>query len=75
MSSAFRFLDGKSLETVRRILQELNTYEASVTIEDVICTLGTEKGVKLSRDELEVTTEEVRQMVLMEDRKTYKAQT
>ncbi len=74
VSSAFRFLEGRSLESVRRTLQELNIHEASVRLEDVVCTLGTDKGVKRSRDELEIMTKDVRQMVLMEARKTYKAQ-
>jgi hypothetical protein len=74
VASVFRFLEGRSMDTVRRTLEELRMHESSVNLDDVVCTLAADKYAKLSRDELELMTEDVRQMVLLETRKTYKAQ-
>jgi DNA modification methylase len=74
VSSAFRFLEGRSLESVRRILEELKMHGSSVRLEDVVCILGADKGAKPLRDELQVITDDVPQMALLEARKTYEAQ-
>jgi DNA modification methylase len=74
VASAFRFLEGRSLESVRRTLEALNADGASVRLEDVACSLKPDNATKLSRDELAMITEDVRQMVLLEDNPTYKVQ-
>jgi site-specific DNA-methyltransferase (cytosine-N4-specific) len=74
VSSVFRFLEGRPLESVRRILAGLAENEANVMLEDVVCTLRTVKGTRQSRDNLEVSTEAPRQMVLLEECAKYKAQ-
>lgn len=74
ISSAFRFLEGRSVESVRRILAELQEPNASLFLDDIICSLGSEKKPKVSRDVLEVETSDVRQMVFLEEHKPYKAQ-
>jgi DNA modification methylase len=74
VSSAFRFLEGRSMESVRRILGELQADNACVVLDDIVCSLGSEKKAKISRDALDAMTSDVRQMVLLEERKTYKTQ-
>jgi site-specific DNA-methyltransferase (cytosine-N4-specific) len=74
VSSVFRFMEGRSLESVRRALGELNTYEASVELTGVICSLEPDQRAKTSRDQLESITSDMQQIVLLEDRATYKAQ-
>lgn len=72
--SIFRFLEGRSLAFVRRTLGKLNTYEANVRLDDVVCSLEPDQRAKTSRDKLESITSDMRQMALLEDRTTYKAQ-
>jgi DNA modification methylase len=74
VSSIFRFLEGRPLESVRRVLAKLNSDEAQVTLEDVACSLGTVKGTRTSRDDLETSTEPPRQMTLLENCKKYHVQ-
>jgi DNA modification methylase len=74
VSSVFRFLEGRSLESVRRIVGQLQADDASLTLEDVVCSLGLDQKGKVSRDEVENMTTDVRQIVLLEGRTTYKAQ-
>jgi site-specific DNA-methyltransferase (cytosine-N4-specific) len=74
LSSAFRFLEGRSVEVVRRILGQLQVDDASLVLDDIVCSLGSERKVKTSRDALEDMTSEARQMVLLEERKIYKSQ-
>lgn len=74
VSSIFRFLEGRPLESVRRILAELKQDTANIKLEDVVCSLQAVKSAKRSRDDLEVSTESAQQMVLLEERAKYKAQ-
>ncbi len=66
--SIFRFLEGRSLAFVRRTLGKLNTYEANVRLDDVVCSLEPDQRAKTSRDKLESITSDMRQMALLEDR-------
>jgi len=75
VSSVFRFLGGRSLEAVRGIVERLQEDDASLALEDVVCRLGPpEPKAKASRYTLENMTSDVRQMILLENRETYKAQ-
>ena len=49
-SSAFRFLEGHSPETVKRVLGELNNIHANFFIGETVCALEPVKKAK-SRDE------------------------
>ena len=74
VSSVFRFLEGRSVETVRSILEQLQADDKSLVLDDIVCSLGSERKTKTSRDALEEMTSEVRQMVLLEERKVYRTQ-
>lgn len=74
VASVFRFLEGRPVETVRRILSELVSDDANVVLEDVLCSLTNGNTVKVSRDDLTTTREEARQMMLLEEKAKYKAQ-
>ena len=72
-ASVFRFLEGRPLETVRRILSELLSDHANVFLEDVVCSLGNSGNTRASRDNLITTRNEGRQMTLLEDKAEYSA--
>jgi len=74
VTSVFRFLEGRSTESVRKILSELVSDDANVTIEDVVCSLTNVNSAKASRDDLITSREEVRQMALLEEKGKYEAQ-
>lgn len=74
VASVFRFLDGRPVETVRRILSALDSDDANIFLEDVVCSLANGDSVKATRGDLIATREETRQMVLLEEREKYKAQ-
>jgi DNA modification methylase len=74
VASAFRFLEGRPLEAVRRILSELVSDDANVILEDVVCTFRNGGSTRASRDDLITTRDEARQMVLLEKKAKYKAQ-
>lgn len=74
VASVFRFMEGRPLESVRRILAKLTAEEASVTLDDVVCTLGKGSTTGASRDDLLVAPERPRQMTLLEEHAEYKAQ-
>jgi DNA modification methylase len=74
VASLFRFLEGRPLEAVRRILSELVSDDANVVLEDVICSLANGSLTKASRDDLITRRDEARQMVLLEETGQYKAQ-
>lgn len=73
-ASAFRFLEGRSIQTIKRVLDEMSVATANVFLNDVVCSLGTNKEAKVSRDALESMTTDNSQMVFLEDSKSYKAQ-
>jgi DNA modification methylase len=73
-ASVFRFLEGRSLESVRRILSKLVSDEANVILEDVACSFRSGGSTRASRDDLILTRDESRQMVLLEEKVEYKAQ-
>jgi len=54
-------------------LSSLTSDDASVVLEDVVCSLSNRVIEKVTRDDLITTREEARQMVLLEGRKQYKA--
>lgn len=74
VTSVFRFLEGRPIETVRRILSACASDDANVILDDVVCSLTNGSAAKASRDDLITTREETRQMVLLEGRGQYKAQ-
>jgi len=74
VASVFRFLEGRPLEAVRRILSELVSDFANVILEDVVCSLGNGGNGRASRDDLITTRNEARQMTLLEEEAEYKAQ-
>ena len=63
-------MEGRSLESVRRILEQLHAEAASVQLADVLCSLGPARGVKAAREVIEIPTDDARQMMLLEARKT-----
>lgn len=73
-ASAFRFLEGRPLESVRKVLAELVSDDANVTLEDVFCSFKSGSSTRASRDDLIVSSDEVRQMVLFEEKAEYKVQ-
>ena len=72
VSSVFRFLEGRSLESVRNIIETLNKEAANVQLADVVCSLGPDKGAKLTREDMVVFTNDTRQMILLESNKASK---
>jgi DNA modification methylase len=74
VTSVFRFLEGRSVETIRRILSQLASDDANVVLEDVVCSLTNGSAEKASRGDLIATREESSQMVLLEERGQYKTQ-
>jgi len=74
VTSVFRFLEGRPTEAVRKILSELVSDDANVTIEDPVCSLTNGNSAKASRDDLITSCQEVRQMVLLEEKGKYEAQ-
>jgi site-specific DNA-methyltransferase (cytosine-N4-specific) len=73
VTSVFRFLEDRPIETVRRILSELVSDDANVVLEDVVCSLTNGSVGKVSRDDLTTTREGMRQTVLFEEKAQYKA--
>jgi len=49
-TSVFRFLEGHSSETVKRVLEELNESNANFLIDEALCTLEPFKNAKLQDD-------------------------
>ena len=74
VASVFRFLEGRPLASVRRILSELVSDDANVILEDVVCSLKNGGSTRTSRDDLIATRDEARQMVLLEEKAVYTAQ-
>lgn len=74
VSSAFRFLEGRSVESVRRILRELEEDNACLVLDDIICNFGSEKKTKTSRSSLDDLPAGVRQLILLDGHETYKIQ-
>lgn len=66
VSSVFRFLDGRSMEYVRRILEGLAAEGASLVMDDISCSLASARQAKASREVLADMPMESRQMVLFE---------
>lgn len=73
-ASILRFLEGRPLESVGRLLSELVSDDANLTVEDVCCSLKNGSNTRASRDDLVAARDEVRQMVLLEEKSEYKAQ-
>jgi len=71
IASVFRFLDGRSVESVRHVLEGLRAEGASVFLDDVVASLGTGRQTKTPRDVLTDTPSIPRQMALMEKRQEY----
>jgi site-specific DNA-methyltransferase (cytosine-N4-specific) len=74
VASIFRFLEGRPIESVRRILSELVSDDANVILEDVVCSLRIGGSTRASRDGLIATQDEARQMALLEEKAAYTAQ-
>ncbi len=74
VASVFRFLEGRPLETIRKILLSLALDDANVLLEDVVCSLSNGGTAKTSRGDLVASCEDVRQMVLLEERELYNSQ-
>lgn len=72
MASVFRFLEGRPIETVRKILSAFVSDDGNVILDDVVCSLTNGSTAKISRDDLIASREEVRQMVLFEEKGQYK---
>ena len=73
VASAFRFLDGRSLEAIRQILVQLQADNASLVLDEIVCSLRPNSGVKLSRDALQKESSNLKQMAFLERRAKYKA--
>jgi len=73
VSSVFRFLEGRSVESVRRILNELQDDHANFFIDQVVCKIGTVGMVKPKRELIDESPLPARQLALLEDRAKYKA--
>ncbi|MBI5645950.1 MAG: site-specific DNA-methyltransferase [Ignavibacteriae bacterium] len=73
VASVFRFLEGRPVEVVRRILSALASDDANVILEDVVCNLANGSNAKVTRVDLIATQEETRQMVLLEEEGKYQA--
>ncbi len=72
VTSVFRFLEGKSLGTVRKILSALTVDDANLLLEDVACTLKKGSSHKTSRGDLNTARSEAKQMMLLEEKAEYK---
>lgn len=70
-ASAFRFLDDRPVETVRRILAEFTSDEANTVIENVHCSLDKTGKTRASRAGVNSSTDDARQMVLLEGNAEY----
>ena len=74
IASAFRFLEGRSVDSVRGILSQLQGADASLVLDGIVCSLGSDRRVKISRGALERKSADMRQMAFLERRSKYKAQ-
>ncbi|CDH45875.1 hypothetical protein BN874_30007 [Candidatus Contendobacter odensis Run_B_J11] len=50
VSSAFRFLEEQSIETVKRVIEKLKNNHANFFMDDVTCELGPVRKTKLKKD-------------------------
>jgi DNA modification methylase len=73
-SSVFRFLEGRSIEAVRRVLGELQDDNASIRIGEAACKIGPDRMVKPKREVLELSPLRVKQPALFEKQERYNAQ-
>ncbi|MDD3926583.1 MAG: site-specific DNA-methyltransferase [bacterium] len=72
VSSVFRFLEGRSIDFVKCILNKLSVNDAGLILNDIVCNLGSSRQTKASRDVLMDMPSETRQMALLEGQKEYK---
>lgn len=73
VASVFRFVEGRPLESVRRIVEQLGADAANLRLEDVSCSLKNGNGARAPREALAQMQNETRQMVLLEPNAEYRA--
>lgn len=72
VASAFRFVEGRSVEAVRKLVAEMGSDSANLRLEDVSCSLKNGSGTRAPREALSQMQSETRQMLLFEGKGGYK---